>query len=90
MGQALAGFFRDRLIKGGLSPIEQAELERSLARFSAAPEIQALLVERLADLSTSTPIKLSSLRAMAQSGLKDVPESWIEQLAKILDLRTAS
>ncbi len=79
---ALAGFFRDRLIKGGLSPAEQAELERSLARFAAAPEIQTLLAERLADPSAPTPVKLSSLRAMAQAGLKDAPASWIEQLGE--------
>ena len=59
---ALAGFFRDRLIKGELTAVEQAELERQLARFAAAPEIQALLAERLADASAPAPVKLSSLQ----------------------------
>ena len=82
VGGALAGFFRDRLIKGKLTAADQAELERQLARFAAAPAIQSLLAGRIADASTPAPVKLSSLKAMAQSGLKDVPSSWIEGLAK--------
>ena len=39
---ALADFFRDRLIKGKLTVVDQAELERQLARFAAAPAIQSL------------------------------------------------
>jgi putative membrane-bound dehydrogenase-like protein len=81
---ALAGFFRDRLTKGGLKPADQADFERHLARFSSAPEIQRLLAERLADATIPTAVKLSCLRAMSQSGLKDVPASWIEQLANLL------
>ena len=55
---ALAGFFRDRLIKGKLTAADQAELERQLARFAAAPAIQSLLAERLADASAPTPVRL--------------------------------
>ena len=81
---ALAGFFRDRLIKGKLTAVEQAELERQLARFATAPAIQSLLAERIADASAAAPVKLSSLKAMTQSGVKAVPSSWIEGLAKVL------
>jgi putative membrane-bound dehydrogenase-like protein len=81
---ALAGIYRNRLIKGGLTPADQADLERQLARSSSAPEIQRLLSECLADSTISTSTKLSSLRAMAQSGLKDAPVSWIDQLANLL------
>jgi len=81
---ALAGFFRDRLTRGKLTAVDQAELERQLARFAAAPAIQSLLAGRIADASAAAPVKLSSLRAMAQSGLKDVPSSWVEGLASIL------
>ncbi len=81
---ALAGFFRDRLIKGKLAAVDQAELERQLARFAAAPAIQSLLAERIADAAAAAPVKLSSLKAMAQSGLKDVPSSWIKGLANVL------
>ena len=81
---ALAGFFRDRLIEGKLTAVDQAELERQLARFAAAPAIQSLLAGRIADASAAAPVKLSSLKAMAQSGLKDVPSSWIEGLANVL------
>ena len=82
---ALSGFLRDRLSKGKLAAADQAELERQLARFAAAPAIQSLLAERLVDPSTLTPVKLSCLRAMAQSGLKEVPASWIEGLAGCLN-----
>jgi HEAT repeat protein len=40
---ALAGCFRDRLIKGKLTAVDQAEFERRLASFVAAPAIQSLL-----------------------------------------------
>ena len=80
----LAGFFRDRLIKEKLTSADQAELERQLARFAAAPAIQSLLAERIVDASAAAPVKLSSLRAMAQSGVKVVPPSWIDGLAKVL------
>jgi putative heme-binding domain-containing protein len=82
--QALAGFFRDRSKKAGLAPGEQAELERQLARFARAPEIQALLVERVADAAAPSPVKLLALRAMAQAGLKETPAAWIRELARIL------
>jgi putative membrane-bound dehydrogenase-like protein len=81
---ALVNCFRDRLIEGKLTAGDQAELERQLARFAAAPAIQSLLAERIADASAPVRVKLSSLKAMTQSGLKDVPGSWIEGLAKVL------
>ena len=70
---ALAGFLRERLTKGDLPAAERAELERQLARFAAAPAIQALLAERLADASAPRRSGSSSLQAMARSGLKEVP-----------------
>jgi putative membrane-bound dehydrogenase-like protein len=81
---ALAGFFRDRLKHGEPPAAEQAELERQLARFAAAPAIQALLAGRASDAGAPVSVRLGSLRAMAQSGLKDVPASWVEGLAGIL------
>jgi putative membrane-bound dehydrogenase-like protein len=81
---ALAGFLRDRLAREGLTPAERTELERLLARFAAAPEIQALLAERIADPATSEVVKVSSLKAMAQAGLKEVPDSWVKGLASLI------
>ena len=82
--KALAGFLRDRLMKEGLAAAASADLEKQLTRFAKATEIQELLAERLADPSASNPVKLLALRAMAQSGIKDTPASWIGQLARIL------
>jgi putative membrane-bound dehydrogenase-like protein len=81
---ALTEFFRDRLTGEGMTSGEQTELERLLAKFSAAAEIQTLLAERIADPSTPQRVKISSMKAMAQSGLKDVPESWVTGLASLI------
>ncbi len=81
---ALAGFFGNRLKSGKLSVAEQTELERQLARFASAPQIQSLLAERLSDANATASAKLVSLRAMAQSGLKDVPASWTQGVANVL------
>jgi putative membrane-bound dehydrogenase-like protein len=81
---ALAGFLRDRLLRADLAGSDRVELERQLARFAAAPEIQALLADRVLDTSTPAIARLSCLKAMAQAGLKEAPASWIEALAKLL------
>jgi putative membrane-bound dehydrogenase-like protein len=81
---ALAGFFRARITEAGLAHVERAELERLLARFATAPEIQSLLAERIADPGTSLPVKISGLRAMAQSGLKEAPDQWIRGMANLI------
>jgi putative membrane-bound dehydrogenase-like protein len=83
-GGDLAGFFRERLTRGDLRPVDLAEFERQLARFASSSAIQALLAERLSDASAPMPIRLGSLRAMAQAGLKEVPPSWVEGLASVL------
>src|SRR4029077_11092897 len=39
---------------------------------------------RLSDASAPAPIRVGSLKAMAQSGLKEVPAAWMEGLARVL------
>jgi putative membrane-bound dehydrogenase-like protein len=81
---ALAGFLRDRLLKPDLSAAERAELERQLAKFTASKEIQTLLADRARDPATPLAARLSGLKAMAQSGLKDVPATWVPALATLV------
>src|SRR5262249_48091685 len=76
-GDALAGHFRERLSASGLSDTDRAELERQLARFAGAPSIQDLLRKTLRDDSAPRGARLLTLRAMAQSGLKEVPSEWM-------------
>jgi putative membrane-bound dehydrogenase-like protein len=81
---ALAGFLRDRLRSTRLTDADRFALERQLARFAGATAVQALLATQVADASAPVTTRLSGLKAMAQSGLKDVPQSWTDALAKAL------
>jgi putative membrane-bound dehydrogenase-like protein len=83
-GEALVGYLRDRLKTEDLSSQDRAELERLLARFAGARAIQELLADRASDGSASLALRLSALRAMAQSGMREVPRAWVSALAKTL------
>jgi putative membrane-bound dehydrogenase-like protein len=83
-GQHLAGYLEKRLGAPKLSAAEREELSAQLARFSATPTIQGMLAERLHDLDASPERQIIVLRALAQSRLKKVPESWTNGLARVL------
>lgn len=83
-GDALAGLLRARLGRAGLSPEERVELEGQLARFAGSGPIRDLLAEALRDASATPDRRISVLRAMAGSGLKEMPESWVVGLADVL------
>jgi len=84
---ALAGVLGERLVRTDLTTAGRTELERQLGRFAQAAPIQQLLAARLRDGSAAPAVRQSSLRAMAQSGLreKQVPPGWITALANLLD-----
>ncbi|MBX6312248.1 MAG: HEAT repeat domain-containing protein [Isosphaeraceae bacterium] len=84
-GEALAGYLRDRLAQKDLADSDRVEVEQQLARLSRATAIQDLLADRLRDASAPPQVRLIALRAMAQAGLKQAPEAWIEGLAAILE-----
>jgi putative membrane-bound dehydrogenase-like protein len=83
-GAGLAGFLRDRLAAKNLTQPESAELERQLASFAGAKQVQDVLAEKLRDSSASPAARMLALRAMAQSGLKEVPQAWIGELTRAL------
>jgi putative membrane-bound dehydrogenase-like protein len=83
-GGALAGFLRDRLAARDLTPAERDELVRQLARFARATPVQELLAGRLSDATAPREVRRLVLRAMAQSGLKEAPHTWITGLTQVL------
>src|SRR5208283_3125776 len=81
---ALAGLFRDRLATGIMAGAEADDLARQLGRLARTTAIQELLADRLRDPEAPRSIRLLVLRAMAQSGLKQAPQAWLEVLPSIL------
>ncbi len=83
-GDALAGFLQARLEQADHSPGARVELEQQLGRFASSEPIQELLAESARDDSAPIDLRLTALRAMALSGLKEVPASWVAALVPIL------
>ncbi len=83
-GDRLAGFLRDRLAVAGLSTADRAELEGRIAGLARVEAIRAMIADRLADPAASADSRLALLRAMARSGVKEVPPGWIAALTKAL------
>src|SRR5262249_40343649 len=83
-GGTLAGFLPDRLKVTDLPAAERAERVEQLARFARAKPVQELLDERLRDTSAPRGMRRIVLKAMARSGVKEVPAGWISGLTKVL------
>lgn len=81
---ALTGFLQKRLDAANLSSSDRADLEGLLARYAHAPSVQSLLSDRVRDASAPREARELALRAMAQSGIKDVPSSWVAALTAAL------
>ncbi len=81
---ALVGFLRDRLAAKELKPQEADDLAGQLARLARGQAVQDLLAERVADASATKDARRTVLRAMARSGLKEPPDSWIAGLTTLL------
>ena len=78
----LAGFFRKRLASADLSEAEREELAGQLARFAATDSVRDLLAETVDDDHAPQAAVRVSLRAMASSGLKTLPDAWAKPLAR--------
>lgn len=89
-GGALVGMLGQRLSKPSLDKAESADLVRQLARFATAAPIQDLLAGRLRDASSPSAQRTLALEAMARSGLKPVPASWIQGLAGVIAAKDAT
>ena len=82
-GEALAQYFRRRLARREQGPEEKAELARQLAKFGTDPTIQRLLATTIAG-AASTESRVTALRAMAGSALKETPSVWVDGLSAVL------
>lgn len=78
-GDALADYFRRRLKDNPSS-----DLQRALAQLARNAAIQELLASIANDSSVAKSVRIDALKAMAQSGLKESPESWVNALVAIL------
>lgn len=83
-GEALAGYFQERLKQGEPSGSGPADLEPHLVRFAGSAAIQQLISATLQDSATPRSSRLLALRAMARSGLKEMPAAWAVALAPML------
>jgi putative membrane-bound dehydrogenase-like protein len=75
-GEALAGFFQQRLQATTLSEKERKELETQLAGFARNGSIQDTLGSLLGDSSTPPATRETILRAMGLAALKQTPARW--------------
>jgi putative membrane-bound dehydrogenase-like protein len=82
-GPALAGFLRERLA-AELTPAEEADLVRQLAKLARGPAVQDLLADRLRDTAAGPKARRLVLEAMAQAGLKQAPAGWVAALTRVL------
>ncbi len=82
-GGALAGYFEQRLAKGGQSAEAQELLQEKLAQFGRDAAIQQLLA---ATLDTASPgsARALALRAMAASRVKELPDVWLPALVRAM------
>ena len=83
-GNALAGFFRERLSSRNLNASDRVELEHQLAQSARNDSIQDLLAGSLRDPSSSSESRLTVLHAMAQASLKEIPTVWTNELQATL------
>jgi putative membrane-bound dehydrogenase-like protein len=83
-GNALAGFFRERLAAGTLTAGDRSGLERQLAQLARSPAIQDFLSEMTGNVAGPREIRLLALRAAAQASLKETPRTWTNALPRAL------
>jgi putative membrane-bound dehydrogenase-like protein len=83
-GEALSGYFRKRLAADHLPAAERDELAGQLARFARTPAVQQMLADHLTMSATRNDDAILALHAMARSGLKEAPKTWVAGLAWLL------
>jgi putative membrane-bound dehydrogenase-like protein len=87
-GMALAGYFEARLADVRLTAAALDELQQKLAQFGADAAIQALLASTV-ERAESAAVRVTALRAMAGSRVKELPAIWIASLVRALGDRDA-
>jgi putative membrane-bound dehydrogenase-like protein len=83
-GTQLSGFFRKRLLAVTPKTPDRDELVGQLARLGVSPAIQELLDRTSVDATAPASPRIVALQAMARSGLKTTPSSWLTSLTAVL------
>jgi putative membrane-bound dehydrogenase-like protein len=83
-GEALAGFFRERLASKDLSVVDREELTQQLTVFARNNSTQEIMAAVLEEQGTSSEVRRIVLHAMAQANLKGLPASWTEAVRSCL------
>jgi putative membrane-bound dehydrogenase-like protein len=83
-GDTMLPYFESAFKDTNATDARMDQLSRLLKSFSSRPGIQTLLAEISADAQYPKRSRLSALRSMAQSGLKELPAAWRMQLEKLL------
>ncbi|MBI5760821.1 MAG: HEAT repeat domain-containing protein [Planctomycetales bacterium] len=83
-GASLVGYFRQRLTDDKLTADERTAIEQQLVRFARDAAVQQLVADIAQTASGANPSRLSMLRVMAQSGLKETPPAWTGELVRSL------
>lgn len=73
---ALAGFLRERLAAKQLNAAARHELQGQIVAFAKSAGVQQLLATTAQDSAATPDARLTALRAMSQSGLKETPPAW--------------
>lgn len=82
-GGALAGYFDTHLTAAQPNAAARDELQQRLAQFGAHSAIQALIASTV-ERAASTEQRVTALRGMANSRVKEVPAIWIAPLVRAL------
>lgn len=80
----LAGFFKGQLMRKDLNEEELSGLRRLLGQFSGDDTIQDLLATTVRE-SAIKSARINALEAMADSGLKTPPDTWLTSAAQVLN-----
>jgi putative heme-binding domain-containing protein len=83
-GDELTPVLQARLSDESLTPAQRDEFARQLGRFARSPAMRDFLGSCLADATASAAMRQIVLRAMAQSGLRETPQTWVEQITELL------
>jgi putative heme-binding domain-containing protein len=83
-GNALSGYFSERLRAVGPEPVAADELRTQLVTFAASEPIQEIIGAKLANHTTPARIQKLLLEAIAATSLKEPPRSWLEALSACL------
>ena len=83
-GDALEGFFRERLTVQQSNEVTRAELKNQLGKFTGSESIQKLIATTVTNTATPPPTRQMLLNTMAHARLKAPPQLWPEAVRAAL------